>query len=303
MNAKVTDFTGQDTLLREYDLAGERPQETHYYRVQTELATHSNKGALKSVYAFRQLLRVEPGNRSAGEPDRFTCARFFVQRGDDPEVTIPSLEGLSYEVNRDLLDKDGIDESGQLYGVPDEQFEGLTDHAGAKLPFEVGYQVYSAFFYYHGFTDYAEPTFDGNGVQHLRRIGDKVIHDAAQAESPIPGNLAKEGSSWKNGEVTLEFKGLRAIDGQPCAILGFDSGVCPWSMPMTYMPIMNLKTTGVANYRGDIYLDLNSYWVRKLEMVLSEITTTTMWGIPVDKSIPRTLLRIRAIGKDEFDQD
>jgi hypothetical protein len=37
-------------------------------------------------------------------------------------------------------------------------------------------------------------------------------------------------------------------------------------------------------------------------MVLSEITTTTMWGIPVDKSIPRTLLTIRAIGKDEFDQ-
>ena len=70
---------------------------------------------------------------------------------------------------------------------------------------------------------------------------------------------------------------------------------------MTYMPIMNLKTTGVSNYHGDIYLDLNSYWVRKVDMVLSEITSTTMWGIPVDKSIPRTRLTIRAIGKDEFD--
>ena len=72
---------------------------------------------------------------------------------------------------------------------------------------------------------------------------------------------------------------------------------------MTYMPIMNLKTTGVSNYHGDIYLDLNSYWVRKVEMVLSEITNTTMWGIPVDKSIPRTRLTIREIGKDEFDRD
>ena len=72
---------------------------------------------------------------------------------------------------------------------------------------------------------------------------------------------------------------------------------------MTYMPVMNLKTIGVANYQADIYLDLESKWVRKLEMILSEITVTSMWGIPVDKSIPRTLLTIRAIRKDEFDQD
>ena len=72
---------------------------------------------------------------------------------------------------------------------------------------------------------------------------------------------------------------------------------------MTYMPMMNLKTTGVSNHHGDIYMDLNSYWVRKVEMVLSEITNTTMWGIPVDKSIPRTHLTIRAIEKDEFNQN
>ena len=72
---------------------------------------------------------------------------------------------------------------------------------------------------------------------------------------------------------------------------------------MTYMPIFNLKTTGVSHYKGDFCLDLNSYWSRKLEMVLFEITSTTMWGIPVDKSIPRTHLMIRAIEKSEFEQD
>lgn len=302
MNTKVTDITSPDALLREYDLVGERTHEPHYYRVQTELATHSSKGKLKSVDAYRELLKVEPGNRSTGEPDRFTCARFYMQRGDDPEATIPSLEGFSYEVNKELLDKNDLDEHGQLYAIPEEKFEGLTDHTGEKLPFEVGYQVYSAFFYYHSFVDYAESTSDGKGVQNLKRIGDKIIHGGSFAESPLPGKLAREGSIWRNGEIALAFKGLGAVDGQPCAILGFDSGVCTWRMPMTYMPIMNLKTTGVSNYQGDIYLDLNSYWVRKLEMVLSEITTTTMWGIPVDKSIPRTLLTIRVIGKDEFDQ-
>ena len=37
------------------------------------------------------------------------------------------------------------------------------------------------------------------------------------------------------------------------------------------------------------------------QMALSQITNTTMWRIPVDKSIPCTRLTIRAIGKDEFD--
>ena len=71
---------------------------------------------------------------------------------------------------------------------------------------------------------------------------------------------------------------------------------------MTYMPVMNLKTVGVSNYQADIYLDLESKWVRKLDMVLFEITTTTMWGIPVEKSIPVTKLTISALTKDEIDR-
>jgi hypothetical protein len=302
MNKKTTDITGQDALLREYELVGERKQEPRYYRIQTELATHSSKGSVKSVDSYQELLKVEPGNRSAGEPDRFTCARFYVQLGDDPKVTIPSLEDFSYEVNKESLDEFELDEKGQQFGVPEDKFEDLADQTGAKLSIDARYQVYSAFFYYHAFTSYAEATSDGNGVQHLKEVGDKVVHEAAFYESPLPGKLAREGSYWKNGEVTLEFKGLRKIDGQACAILGLDSGVCPWSMPMTYMPIFNLKTTGVSHYIGDICLDLNSYWVRKLELVLFEITTTTMWGIPVDKSIPHTRLTIQAIRKDEFEQ-
>jgi hypothetical protein len=301
MNTNVTAISGLDALLREYDLVGERKQEPQYYKIQTALATYSSKGTLKSVDTYREFLKVEPGNHSAGEPDRFTCARFYVQRGDDPEVTIPSLEGFSYKVNKELLDEFELDEKGQQFGVPEDRFEDLADQTGAKLSIDASYQVYSAFFYYHAFTSYAEPTSDGNSVQQLKEVGDKVVHEAAFYESPLPGKLARAGSYWKNGEVTLEFKGLRKVDGQACAILGLDSGVCPWSMPMAYMPIFNLKTTGVSHYMGDICLDLNSYWVRKLELVLFELTSTTMWGIPVDKSIPHTLLTIRAIEKDEFD--
>lgn len=302
MNSEVAGTSGQDALLRQYDLGAEPTREPHYYEIQTTLANHSSKGVVKVVDAYREYLKVEMGNHSAGEPDRFTCGRFYVKHADNPEVAIPSLEGFSYEVNKELLDKNDFDEHGQLYAIPEERFEGLTDHTGEKLPFDVGYQVYSAFFYYHSYVEYAEPTSKGKGVQDLERVGDKIVHDGSFAEKSLPGSLAKEGSIWKYGEITLEFKGLGVIDGQTCAILGFDSGVCTWSMPMNYMPVMNLKTIGVSDYHGDIYLDVNSRWVRKVEMVLSEITKTTMWGIPVDKSIPRTHLTIQAISKDEYQQ-
>ena len=286
-----------EDLDQEYDLTGDRLQEIHYYTVQTTVAMHSNNGILKRTDHYREQLIVEPGVLSAGEPDRFTCNKFTVRQGDGPEVSIPSLEGLSYTVDKTLLDKNGIGEKGQLYGVPEEMFEGLVDSTGKKLPFEIGYQVYSVFFYYHAYSDYAEPTREGKGVQHLNKIGDDIILDGSYAESPIPGKLAKKNSIWKNGEIVLEFKGLGNVDGRRCAIIGIDSGVCRWNMPMTYMPIMNLKTTGVSNYQGDLYLDLNSKWVRKISLILSEATKTTMWGIPVDKSMPRTELTIRSVSE------
>ncbi|MFC2029220.1 hypothetical protein ACFLWA_00650 [Chloroflexota bacterium] len=301
MSTEEAATPGIEASAQEYDLSGPRSTDKHYYLLQTEVATHSSKGVLKSTDIFRERLICEPG--SPGEPDTFTCTRFSVLRDDSPEVTIPSLKGFSYEVNKSLLDKAGLDEQRQLYGIPEAQFEDLVDSTGEKLPFEVAYQVYSAFFYYHGYTDYAEPSVQGKGVQHLAKRGDKIVHDAAFAETVIPGSLAGKGSFWKNGEVTLEFKVLAEVDGKPCAVLRLDWGECTWAMPMTIMRLMRLKTKGVSTCRGDIYLDLESKWVRKLVMTLSENTVTTMWGIPVDRSKPETTLTIRAVSEEAFDGD
>jgi hypothetical protein len=298
---ETPDATGTNLPLRSYDLVGGRSRETQHFALESRLTIRSTSGKLKSVDTFRQFLMVTPGDPSDGESDRFTCSKFSIQRGDDPTVGVPSLEGFSYEVNRGLLDENGFDDQGRLYGIPEELFEGLADSTGEKLSFEIGYQVYSVFFYYHGYTDYAMPTQKGTGVQDLERVGDKIVHDAAFAELPIPGKLAKTGSVWKNGEVTLEFRGLETIEHRLCAVLSFDSGSCSWSVPMNYMPVMKLKTTGVSNYRGDIHLDLESKLVKKVEMVLSETTATSMWGIPVNKSVPTTNLTIKAISQEEFD--
>ncbi|MFC1960031.1 hypothetical protein ACFLYO_04930 [Chloroflexota bacterium] len=299
----MTKDTVQDWLRPEYDLAGQRSMETHYYHVETRLAIHSNKGVLKSDDVYRQRLMVEPGGGGDGVADKLTCVRTYVQRGDGPEVTIPALQGFSYEVNKDDLDDEDLDEQGRLFGIPEDIFAELTDSTGAKLPIEVAYQIYSLVMYYPAHVDYAEPSSEGKGIQHLKRIGDKITLDAAFAETPIPGSLAGEGSVWKNGEVTLEFTGLGIIDEATCAIVSFDQGVCSWVMPMTLMPIMRLKTIGVSFYRGDIYLDLASRWVRKLKMTLAETTVTSMWGVPIERAVPRTDLLIRNISQDEFEKD
>jgi len=302
MNAEAVDVARPGSVDRTYDLVGDRSMQTQHYVIRSELATHSNKGILKSTDVYREHLTVQPGNRAEGEPDRFTCTAFTLKRGDGPEVAIPSLEGLSYEVNRDLLDTNGIDSEGRLYSVPDEAFDDLVDASGAELPFDVRYQVYSAFFYFHSYTDYAEPPGKGPGVQDLQRVGDRVRVGKSYAEAPLPGKLAKAGSFWKYGEVTLGFEGLSTVAGSACAVVGFNSGVCPWSMPMAIMPRMRLKTVGVSNYQGTFQLDLESKWVRSLDMTLFENTSTTMWGIPVDKSIPVTTLAIRALDEPTTDQ-
>ena len=291
----------QELLDKEYDLAGPRSMETHFYQVESRVATHSNKGVLKSTDIFRLSLIVEPGGGADKKADKLTCTRVSVQRGDGPEATIPALEGYSYECNKDALDDAGLDKEGRLYGISEDVFQDLTDSTGAKLPIDLAYQIYSLSFYYPDHVRYAEPTKEGKGVQDLKRIGDKIIHKSAFLETPIPGSLAAEGATWKNGETTLEFKGLGVIDEATCAVLSFDLGVCAWTMPMAIVRPMKLKTIGASFYRGDIYLDLETRWVKKLMMTLSEVTVTSMWGIPIDRSIPRTTLLIRNVSQDQFD--
>lgn len=290
------------SLDRTFDLVGERSNQTQYYVVRSELATHSNKGVLKTTDVYREHLMVEPGDPSDGTNDRFTCTAFTVQRGDGPEQAIPSLAGFSYEVDKAVLDANGVDVQGRLYSVPEDAFDDLVDASGTALPFDVGYQVYSAFFYFHTYTEYAEPPASGAGIQDLHEVGDRVTGGKSYAEAPLPGKLAKEGSFWKYGEIMLSFEGLSTVAGRPCAVVGFNSGVCRWSMPMAYMPAMRLKTVGVSNYQGTFHLDLSSKWVRSLDLTLFENTSTTMWRIPVDKSIPVTTLAIRALDESEFPQ-
>jgi len=128
--------------------------------------------------------------------------------------------------------------------------------------------VYNAFIDFHAFCNtFAEPTAGGKGIQNLKSIGDKIVHAAAFTEPPVNlgGNIAK-GSTFKNGEVTLELKGLSIVDGAACAIVTYDSGQSSFQMLMNPMPNMEVRAVGASHYRGDIHIDLATRWPRKVTM-------------------------------------
>ena len=175
----------------------------------------------------------------------------------------------------------GMDEKGQVFGIDHAKFEKLLDSNGQPLPVDKAYYVYNAFIDFHGFCNtFAEPTAGGKGIQDLKRIGDKIVHAAAFTEPPVNlGSRIKEGSTFKNGEVTLELKGLSLVDGAACAIVAFDSGQSSFQMLMNPMPNMEVRSVGASHYKGDIHIDLATRWPRKVtmdELVVAESTVPVL---------------------------
>ena len=50
----VTGIVDKNVLSQEFNLVGQRSMDVHYYLVQSELATHSSKGVLKSTDIYRE---------------------------------------------------------------------------------------------------------------------------------------------------------------------------------------------------------------------------------------------------------
>lgn len=79
--------------------------ETQYYLMERDIRLIAEDGTPKGGEKYRLHLMIEPGDRSLGEADRYTCRGFTMQKGDGPEVTIPTLDGWSFDFERDSLDE------------------------------------------------------------------------------------------------------------------------------------------------------------------------------------------------------
>ena len=96
------------------------------------------------------------------------------------------------------------------------------------------------------------------------------------------------------------FKGLGVIDGKKCAIIGFNERGGGYVMYIRPMPILKVKTKGGTRYSGEIYIDLESLWVKKVNATIIDMTKTTMYGIPVEIAIPITTLKIESVDQKVF---
>jgi hypothetical protein len=269
-----------DSLLRgPLDLAGPRSAQVQVFDMETRVITYAPDGKRINTDVLKLQLKCTPAPVTGKEADEYTCLKFTVQFGSGPEVAVLAVTNWTYLFKNTAT---GLDEKGQVFGIDHARFEKLVDANGQPLPPDKAYYVYNAFIDFHGFCNvFAEPTQGGKGIQDLKSLGQKIIHAAAFTEPPVNlGSNIEKGSTFKNGEVTLELKGLSIVDGATCALVGFDSGQSSFQMVVKPMPNMEVRAVGASHYKGDLYIDLATRWVRKATMDELVVAETTVPALP-----------------------
>lgn len=275
-------------LNQKYNLLSSILKDTQYYEMESTLQKHALDGTIIGTDVYRIYLRCVPAV-TADKGDEYTCLRFTIQIDTGAELAIPSLANWKYYFS---IATDSADKKGPLFGINDAKFEQLKDANGKSLPVENGYHVYNAFIDFHTMNVFAEKTPTGKGVQNLEHIGDKVIHSASFSQPTVQlGSQVQEGSYFKNGQITLGFKGLGLINKKSCAIIEYDSGKSSFYMLVKPMPNMEVPTKGSSHYWGDIYKDLAGGWIQQAvlhELVISETSVPGMNKI--NSVIERTIV-------------
>ena len=256
---------------QKYNLVPQHSKDTQYYEMESKLQKHALDGTIQGTDIYHLYLRCVPSANSS-KGDEYTCLKFTVQINNAVAVSIPSLTNWKYLFS---LEANGDDSSKkQFFNVDHSKFEKLTDENGKNLPLENSYHVYNAFVDFHTMSVFAEKTAKDSGAQNLKHVGDKIVHAASFSQPRVNlGAEVMEGSYFKNGKITLEFKGLGMINKKTCAILEYDSGESSFLMLTKPMANMEVTTRGSSHYWGDIYKDLNSGWIQKAglhELVVSE---------------------------------
>lgn len=297
-----TQSAAESILQSPYNFASERSMESRYYCMETKVVYLGADGTRTIPITVKLFLKCVPAGQSPQDGYRYTCSKISLQKEGEPEVHISALDGWSYMFKR--AEDGGFHHEGQIYGIDHGRFQGLKDGKGNALPPEGTYVLYNMFIDFHAFCNqFAERAMTGNGIQDLKRIGEKIVHESAFSEPTmqLSGSIA-EGSFFRNGEVTLAFKGLSIVDDVACAIVRFDSGDSSFKYLINPTPDMNIKTIGAAHYWGDLYIELESRWVRKVEMGELTVSKVTLGSQKDINSVMERRTTIRAMDKEEFER-
>ncbi len=290
-------------LAGRFDLAGQRSPQVQYFLSDCRVVHLGFDGKRTGTEGYILKLRCNPAALTGKEGDEYTCRSFVFQRSDGRTVKVPALAGWTYTFKTTPT---GKDEQGQVLGIPHAKFEGLADSEGAKLPPGISYMVYNSFIDFHSFNDLlSRPVPEGKGIQDLDRVGQRIVHSASFSQPATNlGTNIKEGSFFRNGEITMELKGVGLVDEAPCAIVGYDSGESTFKMIVAFGGGKDILTEGGSEYAGDISIDLETRWLRKLSLnkfIVSE-TALPVGGGKMDSYTVRHLL-IRLISREEYERD
>jgi len=294
--------TGLTAELRgPFDLGSKWAPGAQYFQQETQYVQLGFDGRRTGTATYILRLKCVPAPLSGKAGDEYTCAAFEYRVDDGETLSVPALAGWSYVV---AAEPEGKDASGPLFGLPHARFEGLTNSRGAKLPPAIAYSVYTCFVDFHSFHDvFARPSPSGRSIADLKSVGQRIIHYSAFSEPPVNlGAGFKPGSVFRNGEVSLEFKGIGLVDGAPCAVVGYDSGESTLKMIMAVGPDKDMVVNGGSQYKGDLYIDLATRWLRKTTMDEFVVTEAKFPGTaPKTDSYTVRHLQLRLVGRPEVE--
>jgi hypothetical protein len=256
--------------------------------MESKLQKHALDGTITGTDIYRLYLRCVPS--ASSKRDEYTCLNFTVQINNASPISIPSLVNWKYFFSVDA--NKGDTNKALLFGIDPAKFEKIKGENGKTLPVENAYHTYNAFIDFHTMSVFSERTAKDSGAQDLKHVGDKIVHEASYSQPGVSmGNQVSKGSYFKNGKITLEFKGLSLMNKKTCAIMEYDSGASSFYMLTKPMENMEVSTKGSSHYWGDIYKDLTTGWIQKAvlhELVVSE-TIVPGLSNKVNSVIERTI--------------
>jgi hypothetical protein len=174
----------------------------------------------------------------------------------------------------------------------------MIDSLGNRISLDPQYQIYSLFSYFHSFCG-SNVVIDASSK--LRRIGDCVKLEMPK-ESPVNlGAIFLSTSKFVHGETTMEFTGLSAVDKNPCAVLRILDIGGGYKIMIKPMPCLRVKSVGTTRYSANLFVDLITGLIRRVEAMVTDVTKTTMCGIPVDVSTIISDIRINSISREDYE--
>lgn len=294
MSERMTPEQLVEALGGPFDLSVDRKHSAQEFHMETRYEHFAPDGRRLATETYQLRLQLVPDAAVVAPATEYRCSELQIQTGEGSPITVPELSDWSYTFNPTVL---GADEREPMWGIPQQRFMDITDGRGNVLPFSIRYAAYISFIDFHSINDvFTRPMSFGGGIQDLMEIGQTTTHPASFIEAAIKfGTEVKPGSTFKNGQVTLTLKGVSMVNGAACALVTYDAGESKLKIVVPASGDQESVTEGADMYKGDMYVDLATGWLRKAtldEYMVAETSTSGSASKTAEYTVRHILIRL-----------